>query len=77
RRKGNARHPGRTPFIMRILESRIPRPLEKPPKLEIYDETTGPDEHQEHIDTILDYYQAQGPIQCKLIVLTLKGSAMT
>ncbi|MCI40119.1 hypothetical protein A2U01_0061351, partial [Trifolium medium] len=27
RRRGNARHPGRTSFTMRILESRIPRPL--------------------------------------------------
>ncbi|MCH81530.1 hypothetical protein A2U01_0002319 [Trifolium medium] len=77
RRRGNARHLGCTPFTMRILESRIPRPLEKPPKLEIYDGTTDPDEHLEHIDTILDYYQAQGPVKWKLFVLTLKGSAMT
>ncbi|MCI30264.1 hypothetical protein A2U01_0051473, partial [Trifolium medium] len=49
-------HPGRTPFTLRILESRIPRTLEKPPKLETYDGTTDPDEHLEHIDTVLDYY---------------------
>ncbi|MCI47080.1 hypothetical protein A2U01_0068321, partial [Trifolium medium] len=56
---------------------RIPRALEKPPKLEIYDGSTDPDEHVEHIDTVLDYYQARGPIKCKLFVLTLKGAAMT
>ncbi|WJX77482.1 hypothetical protein P8452_60786 [Trifolium repens] len=38
-------HPGRTPFTMRILESQIPRVLEKPHKLETYDGTTDPDGH--------------------------------
>jgi hypothetical protein len=51
-------HPGRTPFTMRILESRIPRALEKPHKLETHDGTTDPDGLPEHIDIILDYYQA-------------------
>ncbi|MCI44081.1 hypothetical protein A2U01_0065320, partial [Trifolium medium] len=51
--------------------------LEKPPKLETYDGTIDPDEHVEHIDTVLDYYQAPGPIKCKLSVLTLKGAVMT
>ncbi|MCI13961.1 hypothetical protein A2U01_0035085, partial [Trifolium medium] len=54
RRKPN-RHPGRTPFTLRILETRIPMTLEKSPKLETYDGTTDPDEHLEHIDTVLDY----------------------
>ncbi|MCI07221.1 hypothetical protein A2U01_0028286, partial [Trifolium medium] len=31
------RHPGWTPFTLRILEARIPRTLKKPPKLETYD----------------------------------------
>jgi hypothetical protein len=70
-------HPGRTLFNMRILESRIPGTLEKPPKLETYDGTTDPDKHLEHIDIVLDYYQAQETIKCKLFVLTLKGAVMT
>jgi hypothetical protein len=36
-----------------------------------------PDEHVEHIDTVLDYHEARGAVKCKLLVLTLKGSAMT
>ncbi|MCH95345.1 hypothetical protein A2U01_0016320, partial [Trifolium medium] len=58
RRGRRSRHPGKTSFTVRILESRIPRTLEKPPKLETYDGTTDPDEHVKHIDTVLDYYQA-------------------
>ncbi|MCH80822.1 hypothetical protein A2U01_0001596 [Trifolium medium] len=45
--------------------------------LETYDGTKDPDEHLEHIDTILDYYQAPGAIKCRLFVLTLKGPTMT
>ncbi|MCI92831.1 hypothetical protein A2U01_0114128, partial [Trifolium medium] len=37
RRGGRNHHPGKTPFTTRILESIIPRALEKPPKLETYD----------------------------------------
>jgi hypothetical protein len=51
--------------------------LEKPPKLETYDGTTDPDEHLEHIDIVLDYYQARGATKCRLFVLTLKGAAMS
>ncbi|MCI61569.1 hypothetical protein A2U01_0082826, partial [Trifolium medium] len=36
-----------------------------------------PDEHLEHIDTVLDYNQAHRTIKCKLFVLTLKCAAMT
>ncbi|MCI36631.1 hypothetical protein A2U01_0057854, partial [Trifolium medium] len=43
RRREPNRHPGRTPFTLRILEARIPRTLEKPPKLETYDGTTDSD----------------------------------
>ncbi|MCH98019.1 hypothetical protein A2U01_0019018, partial [Trifolium medium] len=35
------------------------------------------DEHLEHIDTVLDYYQAHGATKCRLFVLTRKGAAMT
>ncbi|MCI30529.1 hypothetical protein A2U01_0051738, partial [Trifolium medium] len=77
RRMEPNRHPGRTPFTLRILESRIPRTLEKPPKLETYDRTTDPNKHLEHIDTVLDYYQAEAATKCRLFMLTLKGVAMT
>ncbi|MCH81098.1 hypothetical protein A2U01_0001877 [Trifolium medium] len=63
-----SQHPGKTLFTVRILDSRIPRALEKPPKLETYDGSADPDEHVEHIDTVLDYYQALGPIKCKLLI---------
>ncbi|MCI35088.1 hypothetical protein A2U01_0056309, partial [Trifolium medium] len=55
RRRELNRHPGPTPFAIRILGARIPKTLEKPPKLETYDGTADPDEHLEHIDTVLDY----------------------
>ncbi|MCH86816.1 hypothetical protein A2U01_0007676, partial [Trifolium medium] len=77
RRREPNRHPGRTPFTLKILETRIPRTLKKPPKLEIYDGTTDQDEHLKYIDTVLDYYQSQGAKKCRLFVLTLKGAAMT
>ncbi|CAJ2662298.1 unnamed protein product [Trifolium pratense] len=70
-------HPGKTSFTIRILESRILRALEKPPKLENYDGPTDLDEHVEHIYTVLDYYQEPGSIKCKLFVLTLKVATMT
>jgi uncharacterized protein with von Willebrand factor type A (vWA) domain len=45
--------------------------------LETYDGTTNPDEHVEHLDTVLDYHQVPGVVKCKLFVLTLKGAVMT
>jgi hypothetical protein len=69
-RRRHDHHLGRDPFTTRILGSYIPIALEKPLKLEIYNSTIDPDEHVEHI-------RAQWAIRCKLIVLTLKGAAMT
>jgi hypothetical protein len=78
RRRGeDNRHPGRTPFTLRILRSEISRALEKSPKLETYNGTTDLDGHLDHLDTVLDYYQARGATKCRLFVLTLKGAAMT
>jgi hypothetical protein len=51
--------------------------LEKSPKLETYNGTTDLDGHLDHLDTVLDYYQARGATKCRLFVLTLKGAAMT
>jgi len=44
-----------------------------PPKLETYDGTTNPDEHVEHLDTILDYHRARGAIKCNLFRLNTEG----
>jgi len=65
------------PFTRKIVEYLIPRVFAKPPKLETYDGTTDPDEHVEHIDTVLEYHQARGEAKCKLFILTLKGATMT
>ncbi|WJX38432.1 hypothetical protein P8452_26098 [Trifolium repens] len=67
----------RGPFTRWIVESTIPRALEKPSKLEVYDGTRDPDEDIEHIDIVLDYYSAIGAVKCKLFVFSLKGSTMT
>jgi len=42
------------PFTRRIAEYSIPLAFIKPPKLETYDSTADPDEHIEHLDTVLD-----------------------
>lgn len=65
------------PFTTKILEYPIPRFFANPPNSKTYDGTTNPDEHMEHIDTVLDYHQAQGAVKCKLFVLTLKGTAIS
>jgi hypothetical protein len=62
---------------LRILRFQISIALEKATKLETYDGTTDPDEHLEHIDIVLDYYQARGATKCRLFVLTLRGAAMS
>ena len=48
------------PFTRRVAKYSIPRAFAKPPKLETYDDTTDPDEHVQHLDTILDYHHARG-----------------
>lgn len=60
----------------KILNSRIPKSLDKPPKLDIYNCKGDPNEHVEHIDTILNYYHSRGVVDCKLFVLALKGYIM-
>ncbi|MCH95186.1 hypothetical protein A2U01_0016161, partial [Trifolium medium] len=59
------------PFIRQIIESFIPRTLEKLPKLESYDKTVDRDEHVECIDIVLDYQSSRGTVKYKLFVLTL------
>lgn len=51
--------------------------MEKPLKLEFYDGTGNPDEHVDNIDTVVNYYQGQEAVKCKLFILSLKGATMT
>jgi hypothetical protein len=59
------------------VESVFPRALEKLSNLKLYGGTKDPDEHVEHIDTVMDYHTARGAVKSKLFVLAFKGSAMT
>lgn len=58
-----------------ILDGRIPRFLEKPPKLQDYNGDEDPKEHVEHVDDRLNYYHSDGDIKCKLFVLTMIESS--
>jgi len=49
-------HHKRGPFKIRILYFLIYRKFEKPSKLEFYDNTNDPENHVEHIDTVLNYH---------------------
>jgi len=68
------RHKG--PFTRRGVEYSIPCAFVKSPMLETYDGTANPDEHVEHLDTVLDYHCARGVVKYKLFVLMMKGAAM-
>ncbi|KAK2422383.1 hypothetical protein QL285_032920 [Trifolium repens] len=63
----------RGPFARQVSSCKIPKALEKPPKLDSYDGHGDPDEH---IDVVLDYYGTRGAVKCKLFALTLKGTAV-
>lgn len=65
------------PFTRKIAVYHIPHVFTEPPKLETYEDTTNPNKHEEHIDTVLNYHQAQREVKCKLFVLTLKCATMT
>lgn len=65
------------PLCVHIFDNRIMRSLEKPLKFQSYDGTGDPDEHFEHVDNQLDYYNAYGEIKCKLFALTLIVSTIT
>lgn len=56
----------RNPTSARIMDSRIPRSLEKPMKLQSYDGTGDHDEHGEQVDDLMDYYHTHGAVKCKL-----------
>lgn len=61
---------------IRILNSKTLRSLEKPPHLQIYDETNDPYELVKHVDYMLDYDHAQGAVKFNIFSLTLTKFAM-
>lgn len=66
----------RNPMFTSILERGIPRPLEKPRKIQSYDGIRDLDEHLEYVDNQLDYYHTDIVSKCKLFSLTLIGLTM-
>lgn len=44
------------PMSVRILESKIPKSMEKPPKLNDYDKKRNPYEHMQLVDDRLSYF---------------------
>lgn len=55
----------------------IPKYLENPLMLEIYDSTIDTNKHIKHVDIDLDYHQVRDVVKCKLFSLTLKWATMT
>lgn len=52
-------------FTKHIISSRIPKYLEMPQMLEIYDGTRDPNKHIKHVDTVLDCHKAISAVECK------------
>lgn len=67
----------RNPLSIPILDSIISRSLEKPFKLQSYDETRDPDEHIRYVDNRLDYYHIQRTVKWKFLASTLIEYTMT
>jgi hypothetical protein len=59
------------------MDTRIPRGLEKPPPLALYDGTSDPGDHIENIEAMLHYHNVSGAIKCRLFPITLRKGAMT
>ncbi|XP_058733300.1 uncharacterized protein LOC131604903 [Vicia villosa] len=51
--------------------------MEKPPALDLYDETTDPDDHIRSIEAVMDYHVVRGSIKCQIFPTTLRKGAMT
>ncbi|XP_058775521.1 uncharacterized protein LOC131649780 [Vicia villosa] len=51
--------------------------MEKPPTLDLYDETTDPDDHIRSIEAVMDYHVVKGSIKCRIFPTTLRKGAMT
>lgn len=61
--------------IRRILESKIPKYMEKTPKLSDYDGKGDLDEHMQLVDDRFSYFGVDDASKCKLFALALVGPA--
>jgi hypothetical protein len=64
------------PLSLEILNTPLPKGLEKPPSLGQYDGQGDPDDHIAHINVNLQYQRVKGPIRCRLFPTTLKKGAL-
>jgi hypothetical protein len=64
------------PLSLEILNTPLPKGLEKPPNLGQYDGQGDPDDHIAHIDVELVYRRVKGPIRCRLFATTLKKGVL-
>lgn len=75
---GNPLHPCideddfRNPLYEEIRRACLPRGMEKPPTLDLYDGTTDPNEHIQNIEVVMDYHVVWGSIKCRIFPTTLK-----
>ncbi|XP_058777898.1 uncharacterized protein LOC131652136 [Vicia villosa] len=67
----------RNPLSEDIRRARLPRGMEKPPTLDLYDGTTDPDDHIQSIEAVMDYHVVRGSIKCRIFPTTLRKGAMT
>jgi hypothetical protein len=64
------------PLSLEILNTPLPKGLEKPSSLGQYDGQGDPDDHISHINVQLQYRRVKGPIRCRLFATTLKKGAL-
>ncbi|CAL5186312.1 unnamed protein product [Lathyrus oleraceus] len=59
------------------MEAPLPKGMEKPPNLAVYDGTTDPDDHVDNVNAMLDYRNdITGHLKCRLFSTTLRKGAM-
>ncbi|XP_050889380.1 uncharacterized protein LOC127094613 [Lathyrus oleraceus] len=65
------------PLSRAIMEAPLPKGMEKPPNLAVYDGTTDPDDHVDNVNAMLDYRNdITGHLKCRLFSTTLRKGAM-
>lgn len=74
RNQKTTRGVGNTVLQPKILESKILKSMQKPPKLGENDGKGDPDEYVQLVNEILNYYSTDDAYKCKFLVLTLIGS---
>ncbi|XP_058768113.1 uncharacterized protein LOC131641828 [Vicia villosa] len=67
----------RSPLSESIRRARLPRGMEKPPTLDLYDGTTNSDDHIRSTEAVMDYHVVRGSIKCRIFPTTLRKGAMT